>query len=62
MLMDVHERCRSRGLRPTPQPANRLDCAPDANVGYSLLIRRLSAADLQAALLGPAPEIDDEPL
>jgi hypothetical protein len=39
-----------------------LDCAPDANVGYSLLIRRLSAADLQAALLGPAPEIDDEPL
>jgi 4-amino-4-deoxy-L-arabinose transferase-like glycosyltransferase len=36
--------------------------APDANIGYSLLIWRLSAADLQAALLGPAPEIDDRPL
>jgi 4-amino-4-deoxy-L-arabinose transferase-like glycosyltransferase len=35
---------------------------PDANVGYALLIWRLSAADLQAALLGPPPDIDDRPV
>jgi 4-amino-4-deoxy-L-arabinose transferase-like glycosyltransferase len=35
---------------------------PDATIGYSLLIWRLSGEDLQAAMLGPAPEIDDRPL
>jgi hypothetical protein len=33
---------------------------PDANVNYSILIWRLNLADLQAALLGPPPEINDD--
>jgi hypothetical protein len=35
---------------------------PLANVGYSILIWRLDLNDLQAALLGPPPEINDDPL
>jgi len=35
---------------------------PDANVGYSILIWRLNLADLQSALLGPPPEINDDPV
>jgi len=35
---------------------------PDANVGYSLLIWRLGPDDLRSALLGPPPEIIDDPL
>ncbi len=35
---------------------------PDANVGYTILIWRLNLADLRAALLGPPPEINDDPV
>jgi len=35
---------------------------PDAMVGYSLLIWHLELPDLQSALLGPPPEIIDDPV
>jgi len=35
---------------------------PGANVGHSILIWRLSLDDLKSALLGPPPEINDDPL
>ncbi len=33
--------------------------SPDANVGYSILIWRLDVNDLEEAMFGPPPEIDD---
>jgi hypothetical protein len=36
--------------------------SPDANVGYSILIWHLSLEDLKSALLGPPPEINDDPV
>ncbi len=35
---------------------------PDAAIGHSILIWHLDAKDIEAALLGPPPEIDDSPL
>ncbi len=35
---------------------------PNADIGYSILIWRLSPQDLEQALLGPPAEIDDSPL
>jgi hypothetical protein len=34
---------------------------PDAHVGYSILIFRLTAEDIDAALNGPPVELDEEP-
>ncbi len=36
--------------------------APDAMIGYSMLIWRINQKELEEALLGPPPEIDDAPL
>jgi len=35
---------------------------PDANIGYSIVVFHLQQAELQLALFGPPPEINDDPL